>query len=113
MIYFLHAPAVNLVKIGRSIDPERRFAELRLLSPVDLVVIGMIAGDAPEEAKLHQRFAALHSHGEWFHATTDLRDFISVETLSYLWNAAGPEARERFLAKVDVPAFDRTRAGAA
>lgn len=29
------------------------------------------------------------------------------------WNAAGPEAREKFLDAVDDPTFDRTRAGAA
>lgn len=36
-----------------------------------------------------------------------------VATLMAAWNKAGPEAREQFLARIDRPVFDRTRAGVA
>lgn len=35
-----------------------------------------------------------------------------VAALMAAWNKAGTEAREQFLARIDRPVFDRTRAGA-
>ncbi|MET3481579.1 GIY-YIG nuclease family protein [Methylobacterium sp. 1973] len=94
-VYFVHAPSVNLVKIGRSVDPERRFSELRLLSPVDLKVIGVVNGGSLVEAQFHRQFDHLHSHGEWFHATKELMHFAWWESLKHLWEAAPDEWRER------------------
>lgn len=99
-VYFLYAPSVNLMKIGRSVEPERRFAELRLLSPVPLEVFGVIDGGAEKEFELHQRFSHLHSHGEWFHATAELKDFASVEAMLCLWGKTDSRAREIFLSSV-------------
>lgn len=106
-VYFLHAPSVNLIKIGRSSDPERRFAEVRLISPVSLDVVGVIDGGSDVEAALHQKFSHLRSHGEWFHATADLMRFAVVESLMSAWNKAGKEARDEFLSRIDTPVFDR------
>jgi hypothetical protein len=110
MIYFLSAPSVNLAKIGFSVEPEGRIKSLRLLSPVPLEIIGMIPGDFEQERALHARFLHLRSHGEWFHATAELRDFVSVETLSFLWAEASAEARQEFLERIDTPVFDRSAA---
>lgn len=97
-VYFVHAPAVNLVKIGRSLDPERRFQELSLLSPVPLSVIGVVDGGSGREAELHRRFTHLRSHGEWFHAARELLDFAAEAALHDLWDKLSPEARDRCLA---------------
>jgi hypothetical protein len=109
-VYFLHAPAVNLIKIGRSIDPDRRLAELKLLSPVDLEIMGMIDGGSLKEAELHAKFKHLHSHGEWFHATEELKLFAWLETMLCLWNKACPEARALFLADIHAPVSERSAA---
>lgn len=106
-VYFLHAPSVNLLKIGYSGDPERRFEQVRLISPVPLRVIGVIDGGAEMERQLHERFAHLRSHGEWFHATAELMNFASLESLMAAWNAASPDAREEFLSRIDRPVMDR------
>jgi hypothetical protein len=37
-------------------------------------------------------------------------DYVQVARLMDAWNAAGPEAREEFLLRIDTPVFDRTAA---
>lgn len=110
-VYFVHAPSVNLLKIGRSADPDRRFHELRLLSPVPLVVIGVVNGGSSVEAEFHKRFDHLRSHGEWFHATGELVRFAQTESLASAWNAASPDARQEFLLRIEQPVMDRRFGG--
>lgn len=105
-VYFLLASSVNLIKIGRSGDPETRFEQLRLLSPVPLEVIGIIEGGSAVEADLHQQFNHLHSHGEWFHAAHELRRFAWAATMESWWNRGSKEWREEFLSRVDTPVMD-------
>lgn len=76
--YFVYAGAANLIKIGSSDDPVRRFTELRLISPVPLRVLGVVADERYPERELHERFNHLRCHGEWFHATADLRKQINA-----------------------------------
>lgn len=106
-VYFLHAPSVNLLKIGVSGDPERRIGEVQWISPVDVELIGAMDGGHDVEADLHRRFASVRHHGEWFHATPELIEFAQVESLMSAWNRAAPAARERFLTIVDRPVMDR------
>jgi hypothetical protein len=96
-VYFLKAPAVNLIKIGFSIDPERRLNEVRLISPTPVEFMGSIRGDYEEERALHQKFAHLHSHGEWFVAASDLE----FEILKMVWSESSPRARELFMDFID------------
>ena len=110
MIYFLHAASVNLVKIGFSFNPEDRANTLRLLSPVSLEIIGILYGDRDEEIRLHKRFSHLRAHGEWFHATEELKCFAALETMLRLWHEASAEARQEFLDRIDTPVFDRSAA---
>ena len=105
-VYFLLASSVNLIKIGRSGDPETRFEQLRLLSPVPLEIVGLIEGGSAVEAALHQRFDHLHSHGEWFHATNELRRFAWFATMESLWNRGSKGWREEFLSRIDTPVMD-------
>ena len=105
-VYFLLASSVNLVKIGRSGDPDTRFEQLRLLSPVPLEVIGIIEGGSAVEADLHKRFNHLHSHGEWFHAANELRRYAWLAAGMAWWNRGSKDWREEFLSRIDTPAFD-------
>lgn len=109
-VYFLHAPSVNLIKIGHSADPELRFQQLRLMSPVPLEVIGMIPGGYELEQELHNKFAHLQSHGEWFHATEELKMFAWLETMISLWNEMDEKSRQSFRELIDTPVFDHSRA---
>lgn len=111
-VYFLHAPAVNLVKIGVSCDPVRRFEELRLLSPVETRIHAIISGGFAMEKELHDIFGLHHSHGEWFHAAKTLMEFATnmqtADTTALLaaWSIASPQCRKLFLEEVKVVGSD-------
>lgn len=114
VVYFLRAEGVNLIKIGCSADPERRFAELRLLSPVALHVIGIVGGGFQRERELHAQFAHLNSHGEWYFAAPELLSFACRESLKWAWDNSSEEVREWFREWIDrKPIFDRTPSGRA
>lgn len=105
-VYFLHAPAVNLVKIGTSFDPERRLQEVRLISPVEVRLIGVIRGDYKTEGDLHKRFEGLRARGEWFHATEALLSYAWRAALAELWNEATPSVRAWFREYINRPVED-------
>lgn len=96
-VYFLHAPTVGLVKIGRSIDMERRLQEIRLLSPVPLELLGVVNGGARRESAYHRKWSRLRQHGEWFTATEELRFQLWSDSISDAWNAAPAGGRREFL----------------
>lgn len=65
-VYLIGSPDSRLVKIGRSVDPERRLADIQRMSPTKLAVLWRTEGGPTLEAALHRRFKTLRSHGEWF-----------------------------------------------
>lgn len=66
-IYFMQPIVGGLIKIGHSSFLARRVASLRTMSPVELVLIGVI----------HMQFAYLRKHGEWFAPEPELIRFIT------------------------------------
>lgn len=78
-IYVIEAVETGLVKIGwTAMDPVKRMAALQVGSPVQLKLRGVINGTPDDESKLHDDFAALHSHGEWFRLSGPVADFIAT-----------------------------------
>lgn len=76
-VYFILAPEVNLVKIGRTNDhPDFRFEVLATMSPVKLTMLGAIHGRSDHERALHDVFRMHRSHGEWFHYRDELSVYI-------------------------------------
>ncbi len=74
--YFLKNSINDLIKIGKSSDPERRVAEVRgQLTFVELSIIHVIEGDY--ESYLHGVYAASRKSGEWF----DIKDF-SIDSVN-------------------------------
>lgn len=74
-VYFIQTSG-GPVKIGRSIRPEVRLAEIQLMSPVPLHLAAAIPGGADKETELHRRFAYCRLHGEWFDPVPELMDLI-------------------------------------
>lgn len=111
-VYFVYAKAVNLIKIGRSAEPERRLDELRLLSPVELEIIGLVDGGSRREAELHQKFARYRSHGEWFYATPEIRQFAWRETILCLWGKGTEDDHAWARDYMDQPIMDEARGAA-
>lgn len=75
-VYFIHAPAANLIKIGYTTNLKTRFVDIQNGSPIPLVLLRSIDGGRATEAALHKRFAKLRRRGEWFKATKTLTDFV-------------------------------------
>lgn len=65
------------VKIGFSSLPEERLLTYAVISPLPLEIAARIPGGQSLEMRFHQRFAALHSHHEWFRASPELTRVIA------------------------------------
>lgn len=105
-IYFLQAGADGPIKIGRSLNPERRVRDLAVSSPLTLTLIGLIdEGPEADERSLHKLFEHENIHGEWFEPSKRLTDFINyvcqnfdrIEVSVGKKKFANPEARRKKL----------------
>lgn len=76
-VYFIHSEHGAVVKIGWSSNVHQRLASLNQYSPVPLTLTATFPGGLPDERKMHERFAHLRKHGEWFAASPELMDFIA------------------------------------
>jgi hypothetical protein len=77
-VYFIgHSSAV---KIGVTIDVERRLRMLQIGSAEPLRLLATMAGVHRDERRLHRRFAHLRLTGEWFRADPELLSFIDEIT---------------------------------
>jgi site-specific recombinase XerD len=75
-IYFSQAGENGPIKIGRSVDVDRRAADIQVSSAEKLRVLATISSDPALERELHQRFAAFRLNGEWFSPAEPLIAFI-------------------------------------
>lgn len=71
-----------MVKIGVADKPEERRRMLQVGSPAILSILGVMeTDDAPAlERDLHQRFADLRAHGEWFRLDDAIRSYIAARS---------------------------------
>lgn len=75
-IYFIEAAGRGTVKIGFSIAPEERLADLQTSAPDKLILVATVEGDMNREKRLHKRFANYRLTGEWFRLAGDLAAYI-------------------------------------
>jgi hypothetical protein len=73
-VYFYRAG--DYLKIGISLDVESRGRDLQTGCPVELRLIGKIAGNAIRERRLHELFKAFHYRAEWYRADSALLEFV-------------------------------------
>lgn len=73
-IYFVDGG--DLIKIGFTTNMDRRMKALQAHSPCRLRIILVVQGSRIREAALHEKFAHLRMHGEWFKADLELHNFI-------------------------------------
>jgi hypothetical protein len=79
LVYFIKPVGLDgPIKIGCSSVPAGRLEQIAVWSPLPLEVIGSIPGGYKEESFLHQCFADLHFHREWFHSAPRLRATIAA-----------------------------------
>lgn len=78
-IYFIRPVGMDgPIKIGCSALPENRQLQLMAWSPFPLEIVATIPGSFELERNIHQCFADLHSHGEWFRPGARLTAAISA-----------------------------------
>ena len=98
--YVVEYPGTNLIKVGQAKYFVDRFAQLKTGSPVDPVVVCVFRG-ARHEHEFHKRFSHLRHHGEFFHYTREVRDYLFAEALS-------EDRMTRQEAEVASPRIERT-----
>lgn len=77
-VYFVQAVAGGLIKIGFTGKVASRFAEIQRMCPIKLTILAIVPGAGQElETELHQRFAFVRRHGEWFEPVPELLSYIA------------------------------------
>jgi hypothetical protein len=80
-IYFMRATSgEGPIKIGCSDKPRRRLIGCTIWSPVPLSIIAQTEGGFFHERAIHDKFASLRLHGEWFTASDELEAFVAAIT---------------------------------
>lgn len=85
-VYFVRAGSDGPVKIGHTVDVEKRISGLQTGCPQKLELLGVIECEhaRSREAELHERFASLRiERSEWFRWSPGIADVISAETKPY------------------------------
>ena len=78
MVYFiLHGN--KRVKIGFSIQVDRRLASIQTSLPGKAKILYVTPGDTELEKRLHQLFAADRVSGEWFYYSPAIRAWIEAD----------------------------------
>ncbi len=91
MIYFIQNENTKAIKIGYSIDVQKRLAQLQTAVAERLILIGQIPGEITDERDLHERFRDHHVRGEWFDGTKGL-----AEELTAMCGKAGRDIAREF-----------------
>lgn len=76
-IYFVAAPEDNRIKIGYSTQPQQRIHSLMTSSAYKLETLAIITGSREQEQAMHQQFAHLRVHREWFSDCAEIRGFVA------------------------------------
>jgi len=73
--YFIYSKSQTAIKIGKSMQPEKRLSDLKTACP-DAVLCGFLEGD--HESNFHERFKHLKIAREWFRGVDELSQFIRL-----------------------------------
>jgi len=94
-IYFIEAVSLNLIKIGYTVDPVKRFMGMLTMSPVPLSLLGSIWGGPQREAEIHAQLEPFRLHGEWFKKVPEVMAVVNTSELSYGNEMLNQVARQR------------------
>ena len=96
------------VKIGKTTAQRKgkRKKELQIGNPEKLYVIAKLRGGKKREAELHERFARSRIHGEWFHRTPEIDEWLDEIGASLPSHALAARALEDLeqIAGIPMPA---------
>lgn len=78
LVYVYFVECEGLIKIGCTVNMERRMASLQTSQAKDLRLLAMAVGDNYGERLLHQQFREARQRGEWFEKTPALMRLIEA-----------------------------------
>lgn len=82
-VYLIAAEGTQYFKIGYSINPQFRLAELQTGCPYFLQIVGQWPGSMEAEMRIHVRLESYRGIGEWFNVPSeilaDVRVIIELE----------------------------------
>lgn len=67
-----YSPDSNYVKVGYSVNPQKRVAELQTGNPRKLVILAIMKGTLEDERALHAKYADANILQEWFELSDEL-----------------------------------------
>jgi predicted GIY-YIG superfamily endonuclease len=73
-VYFIEC--TDYIKIGFTIDVEKRFKTLQHSNPLDLKLLCSFRGTMAKEAELLHKWRHLRHRGEWFRRAPDLAAWL-------------------------------------
>jgi len=76
MIYFIRGKESGNIKIGFSMNPDKRKAHLQTAHYEELEFIGIMDGTLDDEAKIKERFLKFNIRGEWYSPVSDILNFV-------------------------------------
>lgn len=78
-VYFIACG--DRVKIGYSVDPAKRLTKINADAPMSCELLGFVSATDFPEQELHDRFAAVRLHSEWFALTAEIKAFIATASV--------------------------------
>ena len=74
LVYFISCG--DFVKIGVSVDPNKRLQNLQTANPFKLKLLATTRGGYFLESHLHTQFEFLHHRNEWFRLEGELKTYV-------------------------------------
>lgn len=78
-VYFIRSG--DYIKIGSSVNIRKRMKSLQIGNPIKLKLI--YYNNKLSEYLMHNQFSSDYIHGEWFHYSEDIKNFIIKNKLKY------------------------------
>jgi hypothetical protein len=71
-IYLIREKTTKFGKIGYSVNPEKRIAEIQTGNPRQLELVGKVKGKPADELAMHAKYIKQNVLQEWFRVTDEL-----------------------------------------
>lgn len=75
-VYFMRSELTGLIKIGYSVNPDKRHKSIQTSNGGDVTLLTAFKGTMADEQKLHEQFAESRVRGEWFTPTDELMKVV-------------------------------------
>ncbi|MBE0681707.1 MAG: GIY-YIG nuclease family protein [Anaerolineales bacterium] len=76
MIYFIRGKESGNIKIGFSINPDKRKSNLQTAHYEELEFIGIMNGSLDDEARIKKMFSEFNIRGEWYRPVREVMDYV-------------------------------------